>query len=409
MTQPLIVEYLKTHSFQQLEDEHGVCARFSSDGSKCSLNYDQILVKNGDPFAEQCRGMVIRPLQFKIHIFGDNWKNAIVGDVKVIAWPMNRFYNHGDISAAQVNWSDPDLRVYEKLDGTMIVMYWDEHQNKWHAATRAVPEADLPIRKDHLEIGDMTFSELFWKALASATNSPEFCFANKDLTYVFELTSPFNRIVVKYDKPQATLLAIKHTSSGNELNIDDHPLANVVPTPKTWALHSAAALDAFVNSADPSQLEGAVVCDSLFNRLKVKNKTWVLSSRAKDLVTVSRRSAIEAIIQNKIDDVIPLVEKDIADELLRMQNNLRSYLKQVNANFCEWKERAAGDRKTFAQIVSSSGDWATPYFQLLDGKAPDALSWAVAMSEAGKLPARSLDVLLEKIDGCQGGAIDDAL
>ena len=162
---PLVIEYLRNHSFQQLEDEHGVCVRFSNDGSKASLNYDQILVKNGDPVAEQCRGMVIRPTQFDIKVFGDAWKQAPVGNVDVLAWPMNRFYNHGDANGAQLDWDDSRLRIYEKLDGTMMVVYWDPLHSRWHAGTRSVPEADLPIRKDHMEIGDMTFSELFFKAL----------------------------------------------------------------------------------------------------------------------------------------------------------------------------------------------------------------------------------------------------
>ena len=124
---PLVKAYLRTHTFQQLEDEHGVCARPNATGDKFSLNYDQILVKNGDPVAEQCRGMVVRPHEFEFMDFMEaftqrGWKNTRVGEVDVLAWPMNRFYNHGDAAGAQVDWSDPGLRVYEKLDGTMMVV-----------------------------------------------------------------------------------------------------------------------------------------------------------------------------------------------------------------------------------------------------------------------------------------------
>ncbi len=343
LMEPLVKAYLTRRTFQQLEDEHGVCARFSSDGSKASLNYDMILIKNGDQLAEQCRGMVIRPTQFPFHTFGDDWKSAVVGEVDILAWPMNRFYNHGDVNGAAVDWSDPDLRVYEKLDGTCMIVYWDPLQKRWHAATRSVPEADLPIRKDHMEIGDMTFSELFFRALRLTREAMEgqaldwepsdfdqVVHLNKELTYVFELTTPFNRIVVKYDVPRVTLLAARHTASGKELPIESLNTLNKVGRPKTWNLRSPAALEAFVNSADPALLEGAVVCDSAFRRLKVKNKAWVLSSKAKDLVTVSRRSALLAIIQGEIDDVLPLVEKDIAVELTRMQCALAEYMRSID-------------------------------------------------------------------------------
>lgn len=437
--EPLVKAYLKTHSFQNLEDDHGVCARFSTDGTKVSLNYDQILVKNGDLLAEQCRGMVVRPTQFDRFVFGDDWKLPPVGNVDVVAWPMNRFYNHGDAAQADVDWSDPQLRVYEKLDGTMMVVYWDASKARWHAGTRSVPEADLPIRVGHMEIGDMTFSELFFRALRETREAVEgrvlgwatcaLCgvirneaahpdlpcptddrsphvwhvdpdkvvHLNKELTYVFELTTPYNRIVVKYDEPRVTLLAARHTATGRELSIEELNLPHV-PRPQTWAsLHEPVALAAFVNSSDPASLEGAVVCDSRFRRVKVKNKSWVLSSKAKDLVTVSRRSALEAILQGKVDDVLPLVEKDIAEQLESMRRATRDYFKQVDNNFVDWKLRSNGSRKEFASLVMGSGDWTPAYFNLWEGRSASALEWATTMSEAGKLSAGSLDIILSKL------------
>lgn len=411
---PLVIEYLKSHTFRQLEEDHGVCARPNATFDKFSLNYDQILVKNGDPVAEQCRGMVVRPADFALFERAvakgspDSWKDVIVGVLDVLAWPMNRFYNHGDPAGAEVDWSDENLRVYEKLDGTMMVVYWDPLHERWHAGTRSVPEADLPIRKDHMEIGDTTFSGLFLLALKKtrqalsgdltweAETFDKVVHLNKELTYVFELTSPYNRVVVKYDEPRVTLLAARHTKTGKELAIEQLRLQHV-QRPKVWELRSAAALDAFVNAADPALLEGAVVCDSQFRRLKVKNKAWILSSKAKDLVTVSRRSALLAIIKGEIDDVIPLVEKDIADELLSMQDCLREYMRTVDAKFHTFKTTANGSRRDFALQVTSSGDWTPPYFNMWEGKATSALEWTRAAAESGKLADSSLDLLLKLI------------
>ncbi len=403
---PLIVDFLRTHSFQQLEDEHGVCVRFSDDGSKFSANYDQILAKNGNPLTEQCRGMVLRPTQFKKDMFGEDWKDATVGDVEVLAWPMNRFYNHGDPAAVEIDWSDPGLRVYEKLDGTMIVVYWDPLHSKWFAATRSVPEADLPIFAGHMEIGDATFSDLFMRALIEtrgdvtwAVDGPDkVVHLNQELTYVFELTSPYNRVVVKYDAPRVTLLAARHTTSGQELRIEDIRMEHV-QRPKTWELRDPTALAAFIDSADPAVLEGAVVCDSRFRRLKVKNKAWVMSSRAKEMVSSSPRAALECIIQEKLDDVIPLVEKDIGEKMLVMQSEFMSWCKRLDARLTEFKAEATGSRKRFAEQVMLSGDWTAPYFQLWENRAPDALSWVRKMSAAEKLHSTSLDIILNKMKG----------
>lgn len=420
---PLVVEYLQHHTFRELEDEHGVCARFNKRWDLCSLNYDQILVKNGDRVAEQCRGMVIRPgIELTEKFLRDaeklvedphnnRWKDRVIGEVEVLAWPMDRFYNLGDPAAAQINWSDAELRVFEKLDGTMIVLYWDPLHRKWSSATRSVPEADLPIHQDHMEIGNATFSDLFMRALVLTREAlsgeqitwevdgpDKVIHLNQELTYVFELTSPYNRVVVRYDEPRVTLLAARHTASGRELSIDTIRVPHV-QRPKVWDLGSEAAVAAFVDQADPATLEGTVVCDSAFRRLKVKNKAWVLSSKAKDLVTCSRRSAIEAIILGKIDDVLPLVETSIADELVRMREALGGWYRNVDVNFERWKLDADGNRKKFAELVKASGDWSTPYFQMLDGRGNNAASWAVAAAEAGRLSASSFDTML-KIIGC---------
>lgn len=421
--QPLVVDYLKTHTLRELEEDHGVASRPSSRFDKFSLNYDQLLVKNGDPLAEQCRGLIVRPSAALIEtmlndeakrdrsesVQAARWRDRVIGDVEVLAWPMNRFYNLGDGAGAQVWWGDPQLRVYEKLDGTMIVAYWDSLHKQWFAATRAVPEADLPIRLGDMEAGDLTFSGLFFTALRATrediTGEPldwepewinEVIKLNKEFTYVFELTGPINRVVVKYNDSRVTLLAARHTLTGKEVPVESIKLQHV-PRPKTWDLRDPTAIDAFVNSADPALLEGCVVCDSNFRRLKVKNKAWVLSSKAKDLVTVSRRSALESIIAGTIDDVIPLVAQDVADVLSKMQDQLRLYLQHVDSRFVDWKDQAQGDRKRFAQLVVGSGEWSTPFFQLLDGKANSARDWAVNMQQSGKLTDKTLDSFLNEM------------
>lgn len=408
--QPLIVEYLRCHSFQQLEDDHGVVARFSKDGTKASLNYDQILAKNGDPVAEQCRGMIIRPTQFDKYVFGDSWKSAVVGRVEVLAWPMCRFYNFGDPAASEIDWADSGLKVYEKVDGTCIILYWDSLQARWHAATRSVCEADLPISANDMAIGDTTFSQLFLQALTKTREElsgkpvdwvidgpDKVIHLNKELTYVFELVSLHNQIVVVYPEPRVYLLAARHTASGQELDIDTLRIEHV-RRPKTWEIRDVATLSAFVDSADPSQLEGAVVRDSLFNRIKVKNKTYVLAHRAKDTVTSSVRNALETVIRDKADDVIPLVPNDVADRLRKMQVAFGDYCRAIDARVARFRAEASGNRKRFAEQVNLSGDWGAPYFNLYENRAANAREWFMVMCEKGKLSASSLDTILTKLD-----------
>ena len=414
---PLVKDYLRNHTFQQLEDEHGVYARFSADESKASLNYDTILTKSGDTIAEQCRGLIIRPTQFKKRVFGERWRDAVVGEVDVLAWPLVRFYNHGDPAATDIDWSHPSLRVYEKLDGTMIVLYWDPLHGEWHAGTRSVPEADLPIQVGHMEIGDTTFSQLFWKALhTSICDSIDItvCWSHpsalindfldvldKGLTYVFELTGPYNNIVVKYDRLGVTLLAIRRTQTGEELAIDTMGVeVPWVRRPKTWEIRDIASLTTFVDNADPSQLEGAVVCvqaGGTFQRLKVKNKTYVLAHKAKDSVMSSPRNALEVIIREKVDDIAPIVPANVKDTLLKMQDAYRRFCKDTDDSYVKWDKEASGDRKAFALLVIGSGSWPAPFFNLWEGRAENTREWIRDTCEQGKLSNSTLDKILSKL------------
>ena len=405
-------KYLLNHTFRQLEDEHGVYARPNEEFDKFSLNYNQLAAKAGNPVSDQCRGLVIRPSEWE---FGnaDNWKDRCVGETRVLAWPMNRFYNYGDVAAADVDWNDSHLRVYEKVDGTCIIVYWDECHKKWHCATRSVSEADVPINPSNLEIGNMTFRDLFVKALAVTLveisgENINWNFAvddidrmipiDKEMTYVFELVSPYNQIVVDYREPRVYLLAARHTATGQEAVIENMKLSEYVRRPETWHITSAAALKAFVDTLNPSKFEGAVVCDSKFRRLKVKSPAYVLAHKSKDEVTSSPRNALEAIILEKADDIIPLITKEVGDKILRMQSAYAKWCKKIDKNFACFTLDAAGSRKRFAEQVILSGDWQAPYFNLWEKRAKSASEWIRLACEQGKLSSGSLDVILSRLD-----------
>lgn len=390
---PIVVEYLKTHSFQQLEDDHGVCVRFSNDETKASLNYDQTLCKSGDKLAEQCRGLIIRPLQFKKSRFGEGWNVAIVGDVEIVAWPLNRFYNLGD-PASTIDWNCKDLRVVEKLDGTMIIVYFDDRKSTWYAGTRSIPEADVPLNDS-----TVTFSQLFWDTLRNVLGTDvnvllsEF---SRNHTYVFELTTPVNRIVVDYKTASITLLAIRDISTGNEY-LPDHRYKRMVPVPTTFNMRDPEEIKVFVNSQNPSTLEGVVVIDNLFNRVKIKSQAWVLSSRLKSSVVSSRRTMMNAIIDQTIDDALQLIDEKTKQEIEVMTSSFKLYVSHVDKQYTTWKLEAGNDRKRFAELVNVSSEWATPYFQLYNGHTLNMLDWLRTLCKNNKLTPSILDCLLSKI------------
>ena len=152
-----IIDYLKTHTFGQLIEEHGVFVSISNCKKKISLNYGQIEASKSDIIAQECRGLILAKKDYSEISIDDS---SCPGEMVVIAHPFNRFFNLGQEEAAKLNWQDPNLKCFLKLDGTLCIVYFCPIKQEWHVATRSVPEANLNI-----DAGNYTFRTLFEKAL----------------------------------------------------------------------------------------------------------------------------------------------------------------------------------------------------------------------------------------------------
>jgi len=389
-----VLDFLRCNTLNSLEENHGVCAKLSNDKTKVSLNYDMLTAKNEDNIASSCRGVVIKLSDDSCKRIKENpssWQSINI-DGYVINWPLNRFFNYGDPAAAQIDWSSS--KVFEKLDGTMCSMYFDT--NKWFVATRSISEADLPINDQ-----DITFSDLFFKGLQNTFESLKLTLSyeewmsnfDKEKTYVFELTSPYNQVVVFYPDTRVTLLAIRN-SDGKEENIEK--LSDMIPIPRSWNLRSTKEIIDYVNSNDPSKFEGVVVVDKNFNRLKIKHPSWNLLSRAKNNVCASKKNLIEAIVNNTIDDVIPLLDSETVNNINRIRAKLAKTLLEIDHLFHEFRAEAVS-KKHFAELVLKSGVWTTPMFLMYDKKFTSSSEYIQSLLKDGCLPSGAAQNILRAV------------
>jgi hypothetical protein len=401
----LVQKYLEGHSFGDLAKEHGVYASFSQSGHKFSLNYDQIEARESDPLSQECRGLILaladgRPVFGEKLVDGKlNRDNIIPGPTQILAYPMKRFFNHGQGAAANINWQDSGLSILEKLDGTLTILYFDKVVSAWHVATRSVPEANLVI-----DNGYYTFRTLFEKALKDTVNLSFDEFTSqldKNITYCFELTTPLNRIVVKYDNYRITLLAARSLHSLHELDISELDVCGV---PCVHA-HTLADIDQildWVSSQNPLEHEGVVIRDSNFNRIKVKNASYVAFNKARDLLGASDRNCLELVLAEKDDDVIPALPQEIVDNLLKIKLGVQKLLIEYDAAYQQILTEAnsilPGDKKTFAITVNKHKLlWSAPMFQMFDGKVSSMKDFIVKSKKDGSWNNSFLDKLLEII------------
>lgn len=351
-----VQEYLRGGgTLESLLDEHAVHSR--PHNGKVSFLYDQIAAKTDNPLANQCRGLILRE-----------------GSWDVVAYPFDRFFNHGQGCAAAVDWAT--ARFEEKLDGSLVIAYFDDAAGRWFGATRQMCEAQGNVD------GVGTFAALIDKAAANhgAADFRDLMTsrgASRGATYCFELTSPYNRIVCKYDEPGLTLLGCR----GLESFAETHPEAEAaqlgVRSPKTWPFDDLAALTEVMRDWSPAEFEGVVVKDAAFRRIKVKTPQYLAVHHAKDSLGTSWRSVCEAVARGLADDIVPHVPDWIRERVEIARAGLEDAIYQTRHDFLELA--GIDDMKAYA-LAAQQRAWPAALFALKRGKTESVEAFAAQIS-----------------------------
>lgn len=407
----LVQDFLMNHSFAELNAQHGVKFRLSACGYKASMNYDQIESNNADKLAQECRGLVLR--SDGDYPFSRDDKK-IVGPTHVVARPFNRFFNLGQDEAAKIDFADNATRFYHKEDGTLIICYYDARKGEWHVGTRAVCEADLPVEGD---AGGLTFRDLFLKALKQETGFTDLdVFAKQHLstlnTYMFELCTEMNRVVVDYRGFNLFLLGVRETQTGVEFPLSDFA-SLPIPKVREYQLGSMTDMVDFVASQDPSAFEGVVARDSRFRRVKCKNAGYMALGRVKDSALRSPRGLMQLILMEKLDDVIPLLPEYAVARAMVIQDDYRNAIREYDEVYklCvedantespifnpESKSLIKQHQKSFALAVQARGGWMAPMMEQYHGKIGGLHDYILRRRNvAGDWPNGFLDGVLEVI------------
>jgi len=413
-----IQEYIKNHTIGQLREEHGIEVSINLHSYKFSLNYSQILAKSENPLANQCRGLVLRTSNgcslMKNNNLSDDMvvdtDKLILGETKILAAPFFRFFNYGDPAASKINWNT--AKVVEKLDGSLCICYFDDIANQWHIATRSVPEANIP-----LSYPCFTFRTLFEKALNETLGVDFKTFVSslsKNRTYCFELTSPYNRIVVSYKDCRISLLGVRDNLTLEELNVSNVPECKDVPKPKEYSISNIDDIVSFVNGQNPSEFEGVVIVDNNFNRIKVKSLNYVLANRVSFEVGHSDRACLSLILEEKDDDILIIVPEHIAEKIKNMKDKFHTlntkysnkyneiyeeYLRQVSL-LSQEENNFKNKRKIFASLVNSKAkDFNNKqvFYLMAESKAIDLIDYINLNKKNDVYPKTLLDSVLQEL------------
>ena len=360
----LICNFIDEHpkDWSVLMSEMGITVKTDTRSFKNRIaifNYD-VMADFHNPIVQEARGIIIN-----------------LDTLTVVCWPFRKFGNYGESYADQIDWST--ARVQDKVDGSIVKLWYMD--NEWFWSTNGTINAK---EASTIEDTSSILYDNYLELIKKADNYAQIPFSDlhKDRTYIFELISPENQVVIRYDKTHLIHTGTRDNNTGEEYCEDIG-----IEEPLEYDLHS---LDDCLNAAEKLNAsgfvkkEGFVVVDENFHRIKIKSPEYLYMHRIVDNGNVSARRMLEllrSVNTSELDNFIkdrPLFEVHISyyrfklSELEQMIDRFIGFALNLYAEY-------SFERKAVAAKIEKNP--LAPFaFKAIDGQVLSGKEWVKKMS-----------------------------
>jgi len=332
------------------------------------LKYNMIMSDMSLPEVQEARGSIFRKNEDGYWI--------------CVCHPFDKFFNYGESQSAvnRIDWSTAS--VQQKVDGSLIKFWYGN--DGWVVSTNGTIDAYKA------ECGDTTYGALVEQVIDRIPNF--FKMLDRDYTYMFELTSPFNRIVIHYEGVNLWYLGRRNISNHIE---DNEPLMiSGILHPEIYLHHSLSECIAAAHEMGDDE-EGYVVCDANFNRIKIKGDEYLRLHKMRGNGPLNITQVIEMYQNDSLDDFIAYYPefKSFVDEVI---GQLRHLIDIADIAFSAIMSHSPATRADFAQYACTYiGPLKSFLFARLDNKVANATEFYKEM-RAKSLSAHLQTILTHK-------------
>jgi RNA ligase len=280
----------------------------------------------------------------------------------VFARPFKKFFNMEEGKHTPTS----EFEVFEKMDGSLIIVFW--YDGGWVVASRGSFTSEQAVAA----------SKIFFDKL-----NHNFSIG---ITYLFEFTANWNRIVVDYgDEDNLTLLGAIRTDDETEATYEQLEMiargANCDVVKRYDGIKDYSTLKGIIKDNQ----EGFVIRFSNGDRMKIKGEEYL---RLHKVMTNLSTTAVWEVLSNGggMDDLL----KDVPDEFY---DKIKDYEKSLIVQFNKLEEeyqnhfdsiKGLGIRKLFAQTAIMF-QHPSILFGMLDGKDISSIIWKIIKPEFKKL------------------------
>jgi hypothetical protein len=323
------------------------------DGDFVLFKYDQNRSDFSQPLVRECRGIILDEQD----------------DYRPVCVPFFKFGNFGESYVPVIDWAS--ARVQEKVDGSIIKLWYCK--NKWHVSSNG----EIDARNAHINSALLTDTKreslytLFMEAWEKTGVAMEGL--DKGYTYMFELTSPHNRVVVRYPD-----VSIRHIGTRSNDAFLECEMDISIIKPQSFSFRT---LEECIESAKllDDNSEGYVVVDQYYNRVKVKSPRYVALNHLVQGVTT-------------LGNIVEIIQKNEQEEFLTYFSEYRDVFNDISHRIGDFSVRQDDafkriglmqfdSRKELAEAVMQE-ECPACLFVLIDGKETNAREWLLSRPAA---------------------------
>ena len=330
-----VQKYLQTKTLEQLTEELGIKVKKYEHDGIVLLDYDQLDSPKTHPIVCECRSLILS-----------------LADYSVVSRKFNRFFNHGEALDYYKDFSFDGAIAFEKADGSLIGVYYNPFTTFWDISTRGMAKAE----------GGHYTGKSFREMVLSAFNFEDeqhfqdfsSTYLDNTLTYIFEYTSPLNRVVTPYKEDKMILLSVVENTEEVKEQLD-YPLEMFlknglnVRRAEQHIISSVAGAKSLVDSLTGLKEGFVVYCTKTKMRMKMKSVSYLVAHKLKGNDPVpSRKNLLTATLGGDIDEFVSYFP-EYAQYASPIKEEVSNFVKELSAT---WSTVCGiGDQKTFALSV----------------------------------------------------------